>query len=34
MLAVQDALVVQGVGMGVGFPSKMSQVHYLIKVMK
>ncbi len=34
MPAVQDVVVVEGVGIGVGFPSKMSQAHYLVKVVK
>ncbi len=34
MLAVQDAVVVEGVDVGVGSPKEMNQVHYLIKVVK
>jgi hypothetical protein len=34
MPAVQDAVAVEGVGMGVGSPKEMNQVHYLVKVVK
>jgi hypothetical protein len=34
MPAVQDTVVVEGVGMGVGSPKEMNQVHYLVKVVK
>ncbi len=34
MPAVQDTVAVEGVGMGVGFPNEMNQVHYLVKVVK
>jgi hypothetical protein len=34
MSAVQDAVAVEGVGMGVDSPSKTSQEHYLARVVK
>ncbi len=34
MPAVQDAVAVEGVAMGASSPSKMSQGHYLVKVVK
>jgi hypothetical protein len=34
MPAVQDAVVVEGVDMGVDSPKDMNQVHYLVKVVK
>jgi hypothetical protein len=34
MPAVQDAMAVEGVGVGVGSPKEMNQVHYLVKVVK
>jgi hypothetical protein len=34
MLVVQDAVVVEGVAVGASSPSKMSQGHYLVKVVK
>ncbi len=34
MPAMQDGVAVEGVGMGVGSPKEMNQVHYLIKVVK
>ncbi len=34
MPAVQDAVVVHGVAVGASSPSKMSQGHYLVKVVK
>ena len=34
MPAVQDAVVVEGVGVGVGSPNEMNQIHYLVKVVK
>jgi hypothetical protein len=34
MLAVQDVVVVEGVGVGLGSPNEMNQVHYLLKVVK
>jgi hypothetical protein len=32
MPAVQDAVAVEGVDVGIGYPKVMNQVHYLIKV--
>ena len=34
MPAVQDTVAVEGVGVGVGSPKEMNQVHYLVKVVK
>jgi hypothetical protein len=34
MPAVQNAVVVEGVNVGVGSPKEMNQVHYLVKVVK
>ncbi len=34
MLTVQDAVAVEGVAVGASSPSKMSQGHYLVKMMK
>ena len=34
MPAVQDMVAVEGVAVGASSPSKMSQVHYLIKVVR
>ena len=34
MLAVQDVVAVEGVGVGVGSPKEKNQVHYLVKVVK
>jgi hypothetical protein len=34
MPAVQDAVVVEGVDVGVGSPNEMNLVHYLVKVVK
>jgi hypothetical protein len=34
MLAMQDAVVVEGVAMGASSPSKTSQAHYLVKVVR
>ncbi len=34
MPAVQDVVAVEGVGMGVDYPSKTSQEHYLPRVVK
>ncbi len=34
MPAMQDAVVVEGVDVGVGSPKEINQVHYLVKVVK
>ncbi len=34
MPAMQDAVAVEGVGVGVGSPKEKNQVHYLVKVVK
>ncbi len=34
MPAMQNAVAVEGVDMGVGSPKEMNQVHYLVKVVK
>jgi hypothetical protein len=34
MPAVQDTVVVEGMGLGVGSPSKTDQVHYPVKVVR
>jgi hypothetical protein len=34
MLALQDAVAVERVAVGASSPSKMSQGHYLVEVMK
>jgi hypothetical protein len=34
MPAMQDAVAVEGVDVGVGFPKEMNQVHHLVKVVK
>ncbi len=34
MPAVQDTVAVEGVGVEASFPSKTSQAHYLIKVVR
>jgi hypothetical protein len=34
MPAMQDTVAVEWVGMGVGSPKEMNQVHYLVKVVK